>query len=195
MALQNLQQIGMQQPMMQQPMMNQGFSPKKQPSFWDKIGQGANDFFLGKDEAFQQVPTQTNQGMEALQQLLSGGMKDLQNPYAGFDPIASREMKRFNTQTIPGLAERFTAGGGNSRQGSSAFQGALGSAGSDLGERLASLKSQYGMENRRGILDQLRLGLTPQFETIHRPAQPGMFSPENTKQSIELIMKILPFLI
>lgn len=81
-----------------------------------------------------------------------------------FGPIEQREVKRFQTETIPGLAERFTAQGGGQR--SSAFQGALGQAGSDLGERLAGLRANFGAQ-------QLGFGLQPQFESSIQPSSPG----------------------
>lgn len=143
---------------------NNGLQPVKQRG-------AAGNFFLGKKEQFQRIPTQTPQGMEALQMLLSGGMQGIQNPMAGFEPIAQQAQKQFSTQTVPGLAERFTAMGGG--QNSSAFQGALGSAGADLQSQLASMASQYGLQNRQGLLQQLQLGLTPQFETQHRPREAG----------------------
>jgi len=49
----------------------------------------------------------------------------------GGDAFAVPEMRRFQEQTIPGIAERFTGLGAGS-QSSSAFQQALGTAGADL---------------------------------------------------------------
>jgi hypothetical protein len=136
------------------------------------FGKQVKDFFLGKPEQYRQVPTQTPQGMEALQQLLSGGMQGLQNPQAGFAPIEQQAVENFNTRTIPGIAERFSSLGSGSQR-SSAFQGANTSASQGLERQLAAMKAQYGLENRQGLLKQLQLGLSPQFQTEHNPAQPG----------------------
>jgi hypothetical protein len=101
----------------------------------------------------------------ALQMALSG----LQNPHAGFEPIEQREIKRFNEETIPGLAERFTSMGGGQR--SSAFKGATDNAGSNLGGQLAALKANYGFQNR-GLLQQLLgHGLSSDFDTVDTNSQ------------------------
>ncbi len=160
----SVQQLAMSQPGMQQ--YSGGLAPQKQRS-------GIGQFFLGKQQQYNQVPTQTPQAMQALQQLLGGGMQGLQNPYQGFDPIQEQFQKQFETQTVPGLAERFTALGSGGSQNSSAFQGALGSAGAGLSGDLAALKSQYGLQNRNSLLNQLQLGLTPQFETVNEPGTKG----------------------
>jgi hypothetical protein len=132
---------------------------------------GAGNFFLGEQEQFQNTPTQTPQAMSYLEQLLSQSSEGLRNPYAGFDPIAQDATRDFNTQTIPGIAERFTALGGGQR--SSAFQGALGSAGSGLAQKLAAMKAEYGLKNRDSLLRQGQLGLTPQFETQYKERGTG----------------------
>jgi hypothetical protein len=146
------------------------------------FAQGLNEFFFGKDPSIQQVsrlsPQQLglqNQGIGNLMQLLQGGG----NPGIGgqpgsFEPIAQRARTQFNTQTIPSLAERFTALGG---QNSSAFQGALGSAASGLEEGLAAQGSQYGLQQNAQLLQlmQLLTGLSsqPGFENIAFEGQPG----------------------
>ncbi len=195
MAMTGLQQLGgMQQPGMQgygsgsvQPFQigSQGMKPLKKRS-------GIGEFFLGKQERFNQTPTQTPQAMQALMQLLQGGMQGLQDPYAGFDPIAQQAQEQFQSETVPSIAERFTAAGGG--QNSSAFQGALGSAGSGLQRQLAAMKSEYGMQNRGGLLNQLQLGLTPQFETQFRPRQKGFLETTNDRMS-QLAAQLLPMLL
>jgi hypothetical protein len=169
---------------------------------------GFKNWLLGNPELFQQIPKYSPQTMQGLEQLFSQGLEGIQNPQAGFEPIAQQAQHRFQTQTVPGLAERFTAMGGGQR--SSAFQSSLGNAGSDLERNLAALGSQYGLQNRAGLLDQLKLGLTPSFETIHRPRQSGFLQGlippglgggnyqgalGNTSDLVSLIGKILPFLL
>jgi hypothetical protein len=131
---------------------------------------------MGKPEQIQQIQNFTPEQRSALNQLLSQGMQD-----TDFNAIENREVNRFNTQTIPSLAERFTAMGG-SGQRSSGFQDALGRAGAGLGEGLASLRSQYGMQ-------KLGMGLTPQFQSVMRPRQPG-----GIEQGLGSIMDLLPML-
>ncbi len=82
----------------------------------------------------------------------------LQGSQGGFNNIVNEEVNRFNTQTIPGLAERFQAMGGQGTGNSSSFQGALGQASNQLGQGLASLKEQYGLQEqgqRQNLLGNL----------------------------------------
>jgi len=140
--------------------------------------QGLSDFFLGSDPRAQQASLTTpqqrglqNQGIGNLMQLLQSGG----GTPGSFEPIAQKARSQFQTQTIPGLAERFTALGG---QNSSAFQGALGQAGAGLEEGLAAQGSQYGLQQNAQIqnLMQLLLGLSsqPQFENLVFQGQPGL---------------------
>ncbi len=126
---------------------------------------------FAKKPKFQQVnrfrPDQEAAQKQTLQMALSG----LQDPSAGFQPIANQARQQFNTETVPSLAERFTAMGNGQR--SSAFQGALGSAGADLESQLAALQAQYGMQNRSQLMQLLGLGLEPSFETAYQPGQPS----------------------
>lgn len=137
-------------------------------------GDGGN-FFFGRKARTEQMPLYTPQGQENLNWLMSQGRQNMD-----FGPIEDRYKKQFSEETIPGLAERFSAMGGGQR--SSAFQGALGRAGSDLNSQLAALRSQYGMQ-------QMAMGLRPQFENVAYPAQPGFF--QNMGSSI---MSMLPML-
>ena len=114
----------------------------------------------GKREQFKQVPLYNTQQQQAMSSMLGQGMQN-----ADFGNIENREVNRFQTQTIPSLAERFTSMGG-SGQRSSGFQNALGMAGSDLGQQLAALRSQFGLQ-------QMSMGLRPQFENAYMPRQAG----------------------
>lgn len=82
------------------------------------------------------------------------------DPFAGlgkgvpFGPIADQAKYNFATQTVPQLAQRFAGGPGGDAMRSSAFQGALGSAGAGLNYNLAALGSQHEFQNQ-GILQNL----------------------------------------
>ena len=121
---------------------------------------GIGGGLTGHQGRWSQQPTYAPQQQGALNWLTQQGMQN-----ADFGPIEQQYKNQFQSETIPGLAERFTSMGGGQR--SSAFQGALGSAGSDLSSHLAALRSQFGMQ-------QLGMGLRPQFENIYTPARPGM---------------------
>lgn len=130
---------------------------------------------LAKDKKpWEQSPNKYNPAQQqALDMILAQSSQGLQNPRAGFDPIANLARKQFQTQTVPGIAERFSAIGSGGAQKSSAFQSLLGSAGSDLEAQLAALGANYGLQNRAGLLGQLQLGLNPQTENIYFGQQPG----------------------
>jgi hypothetical protein len=109
------------------------------------------------------------QQQNALAQLLSQGLGGLQNlPSASFAPIKESALSDFYQNIVPGIAERFT-GIGSGSQRSSAFEQALGSAGSNLSQKLAAMEQgfnqqQQGMDQQR-LLALLQAGLTPQYQT------------------------------
>lgn len=120
-----------------------------------------------------QLPLLNPEQMGGLQNLLQFGQQKLSNPQAGFEPFADLARKRFQSQTIPSIAERFTSLGNDRR--SSAFEGALGSASSDLESQLAALGSQYGLQNEQTALNFINSGLKPSFENIIEPKKQGFF--------------------
>ena len=129
---------------------------------------------FGKKQKAQttQLPTLTPQQQAWQSQSGQMAMQGLQDPTAGFDPIAQQARSRFQTQTLPSLAERFTSFG-QGGQRSSDFMGAMAGAGADLDEGLAAQQSQYGLQNR-GLLQQLLgMSMQPSFENIYQPEQMG----------------------
>lgn len=88
----------------------------------------------------------------------------------GINPILNQARTEFNTRTIPGIAEAFTALPGSGGQRSSAFQGALGAAGAGLNENLAALQGQYDLE-QQGQMMRL-LGMSP-YENVYEAGTPG----------------------
>ena len=112
------------------------------------------------------TPQQNNLQNQSIQQILSllqGG----QSPF--FSPISQRARTQFSEQTIPSLAERFTALGDSQR--SSAFQGALGQAGAGLEQGIAGLESGQNLQLLQMLLG---LGMQPSFDTIYTPPQQGL---------------------
>ena len=73
-----------------------------------------------------------------LQQRLSG--------QGGLSPSSQNAINRFNSQTVPSLAERFTALGSGGSQGSSAFSGQLAKAGAGLQQNLQEMDFQQLMQ-------------------------------------------------
>ena len=130
------------------------------------------NFLFGQPEQVQQIQKFGPEQEQAFSQILRQALSGMQNPTQGFEPIAQREMSRFQSQTVPSLAERFTSMGAGGQR-SSAFAGALGGAGADLGERLGALGSQYGLQRTGQLQQLLGMGLTPQFESMLRPQTHG----------------------
>jgi hypothetical protein len=97
----------------------------------------------------QQAPVYSPQQQNQLNQLVM----QLQGNQPNFQNIANKARTNLHTNTIPGIAERFTSTMGQSRN-SSGFQHALGTAGSDLESNLAALESQFG-QGQQNLLAQL----------------------------------------
>ena len=133
-----------------------------------KALQGAKEVALGTPGGSEQL-----QNFQPWQQYIQYILGNLGLENADFGGIAQEAKNRFQRETIPGIAERFQGMPG-SNQNSSGLQSALGAAGANLEERLASLRSQYGLQ-------QLAYGLQPQFENIYKPASEGA------------IQKLLPY--
>lgn len=126
----------------------------------------------GKEGGVQQAQKHNPEQQNILNFLLQQGQQGIQNPYAGFAPIAQQARNQFSQQTVPSLAERFTSMGNNSLS-SPAFASQIGQAGAGLEEALAALQSQYGQQNQHNALQMLSLGLSPSFENFYQGSQPG----------------------
>lgn len=134
-------------------------------------------FFAGSRPQTFNLSRFTPYQQEALNFLLQSGLEGLANQEQfDFNPIANQQLEQFYTQTVPTLAERFTAMGNGQR--SSAFQGALANAGRFLGNDLASQRAQFGLQqqglNQSLLQNLIGLGLSPQFETAINPGQGGL---------------------
>jgi hypothetical protein len=115
---------------------------------------------FGKKPQNRQVSPYSQQQRGGMDWLVNQGQQN-----ADWAPIEQNARTQFQKNTIPSLAERFTSMG-EGAQSSSGFQGALGSAASDLESQLAALRGQFGLQ-------QMQTGLQPQFENIMQPRQPG----------------------
>jgi hypothetical protein len=147
--------------------------------------------FGGSPEKTKQLSQYAPYQQQAKQQIVSQIMQLLGGKGGDgkfdFAPIEQQARSQFASQTIPSIAERFTAMGGGQR--SSAFQGALGSASSQLDQGLAALKSQYGLQQQGLLQNLLQMGMAPEYENIYQPEQPGFL-----ESSGQMIMSLLPLL-
>lgn len=82
------------------------------------------------------------------------------------------EIRRFNEQTIPDLAEQF-AGMGSGALSSSGFRNAAVNAGTDLSERLGAIRAQLRQQGAAGLANIGQQGLQQFNENIYRPGTPG----------------------
>lgn len=148
------------------------------------VAGGLGGLFGGGSEGQVKQNQRFNPQQQALQQqllqllgpLLQGGIGSRPD-YTGFAPIEQNARTQFHTQTIPGLAERFTSMGGAGTRGSSDFAGALGSAGAGLEQGLGALRAQYGLQQQgmqqNYLQNLLGLGFQPSFENYYQKSQPG----------------------
>jgi hypothetical protein len=115
----------------------------------------------------------SQQQQEALNALLSSGQQNMQNPYAGFEPLQQELMDYFNQKIVPNLTNRFT-GMTNASLSSPSFGQQIGGAARGLAQSLLSHKLNYGNQNRQFGLQQAQIGLTPQYEQVYIPGQEGL---------------------
>jgi len=129
-------------------------------------------FLFGRKPSMERHSIMDPQQMGAVTNFLNQSQQGMQDPYAGFEPIENRARSQFQ-QSIPSLAERFTALS-PSAQRSSGFQSALGRAQSGLEESLAAMRAQYGLQNRGQMMQLGQMGLQPRFENMYHPATHGL---------------------
>ncbi len=94
------------------------------------------------------------------------------NP-ADYEAFAAPEMRRYNEQIIPDLAEQF-AGMGSGGLSSSGFRNAAVSAGTDLAERLGAIRARLRAQGAQGLqnIGQTALGNYSQ-DVVTQQATPG----------------------
>lgn len=124
---------------------------------------------------------------EILKQLMAANAPVSIDKTDWWKPVEARARRQFSTSTIPSLAERFTALGSGGAQKSSAFQGALGSAASDLESQLAALRAQYGQQQKEQNFQHQNqaqqqqimkfLGLAPLLEQNYLTSRPDAARP------------------
>lgn len=150
-------------------------------SFWD--------FFTGKKGKYKQLST-LNQGQQSLHdQLLDslngqgagGAFGDVADYYRNmlsnnpedFNAFAAPELRRFNEEIVPGLAEQF-AGMGSGNINSSGFRNAAVNAGTDLSERLGAIRANLRSNAASGLQNLGQQGLNPVQENVYEQGQPGL---------------------
>ena len=170
------------------------------------VQRGAKKFWMGTPEKHKRVSTLTDQQQpiadqlwDAMQNEGAGGLygttadyyrdlmsDDSQTAEAMFAP----EQRRFNEEIIPDLSEQF-AGMGSGALSSSGFRNAAVNAGTDLSERLGSIRAQLRMQGAQGMmgLGQQALGNYSQ-DVVTRPGTKGFlggFAPAAGKMTAQYL--------
>jgi len=127
-------------------------------------------FLTGSPTRQGEIPYYTPEQESALNDLLNMGMSGLRNLSFDFSPYENIARTKFREETIPSLAERFSA---LNAQGSSSFKSALGRAASDLESQLAQMRSEYGLRSLPLLQNMVTMGLARRSTPYYEAGQPG----------------------
>lgn len=100
----------------------------------------------------------------------------LSDDNADMEAFTKPEMRRFNEQVVPGLSEQF-AGMGAGGLSSSGFRNAAVGAGTDLSERLASIRANIRGQAAQGLMQFGQIALNPTQENYYQQQAPSMMGP------------------
>lgn len=154
---------------------------------------GAMDLLTGTPEVRENVSTLRpeqeplyNQLTQAGQQRGAGGAFGdsadyyrnlLSDDSADFNSFAAPQMRQFNEDIIPGLAEQF-AGMGSGGLSSSGFRNAAVGAGTDLSERLGAIRAQLRQQGAQGLQNIGQMGLQNFSQNmVTQPGTEGILAP------------------
>ncbi len=157
-------------------------------SFWSNVG----NFLTGTPEKRENVSTLRPEQEQLYNQLQKAGMQqgaggafgDAADYYRGllgnsdedFNQFAAPQMRQFNEQIIPGLSEQF-AGMGSGGLSSSGFRNAAVNAGTDLSERLGSIRANLRQQGAAGLQNIGQQGLQSYSQNmVTQPGSEGFLS-------------------
>lgn len=161
----------------QNSLLEQAQEPLKQQLFQASQNPGAGGAFGTSADYYR---NQIGGGQQA-QNYYQNNLSD--NP-ADIDAFQRPELRRFNEEIVPDLAEQFAGMGSGGGIGGSNFRNAAINAGTDLSERLASMRAnvrqnsaqalnQMGQYGAQGLQNLAQAGLGQFQENIHRPETHG----------------------
>ncbi len=146
-------------------------------------------FFTGTPDSYKQVSTLTPEQQPLHTQLRNaaqqkgaggayGGAADYYRDLLSDDSQTAQmmnapELRRFNEQIIPDLAEQF-AGMGSGGLSSSGFRNAAVGAGTDLSERLGAIRAQLRSQGAQGLMNIGNQALNPVTQNVHEQGTPGL---------------------
>lgn len=153
---------------------------------------GAQDFLTGTPEKRENVSLLTKQQKPLLNQAVNAGLGPgaggafgdsadyyrnlLSDDSEDYNAFAAPQMRQFNEQIIPDIAEQF-AGMGSGNLSSSGFRNAAVNAGSDLSERLGAIRANLRQQGAQGLqgIGQVGLGNFSQ-NMVTQQGSPGFLS-------------------
>jgi hypothetical protein len=158
------------------------------PGFFKSIG----NFFTGTPEKRENVSTLRPEQEGLYQQLQNsamgrgaggafGGAADyyrdlLSNDSADFNAFAAPQIRQYNEDIIPGISEQF-AGMGAGGLSSSGFRNAQVQGGTDLAERLGSIRANLRQAGAQGLQNIGQLGLGNYSQNmVTQPGSEGLLS-------------------
>lgn len=153
---------------------------------------GGSDFLSGTPAEYSQVSNLTPEQLRTQKQLERASRKRgaggafgqsadyyrdiLENDPSMLEALFSPEMRRFNEQIIPDLAEQY-AGMGAGGLSSSGFQNSATRAGTDLSERLAMMRQNLRQQAAQGLSNLGSQALSPHAQyTQTNPGSEGFLS-------------------
>lgn len=151
------------------PQQGMGMLQQNQGGWLQKLMQ----LLVGREGFNNQVPTMTQGQQQSSDFLRMFGQQQLQNPYAGFEPIAQKLNNQWSQNVVPSLAARFS-GMGSNKLTSGAFTSQLQGSNNQLQDIIGSLMSQYGQQNKQQGMGAIGAGLAPQFENQYNSSYQGL---------------------
>jgi len=136
--------------------------------------QPTGNAFTGYNAQTQQLPRYTPQVQNVLNQIAPQAFQQIQQNQSNFAPLRQQAMERFQTETVPSIAERFAALNGQGTRGSSGLNSALAGAGAGLERQLAGDEQMFNMQRQQQLMQLLGIGLNPSFENIYMPQTTGI---------------------
>lgn len=161
---------------------------------------GLFESLFGSSGKMKRASTKTKTQQKALEDYLKKGIETtplygagsnflqslLSNEPGAFEAFQAPYMQQFQQQIAPGIAERFSGmGTGAGAQSSSALNQALASAGGNLQNQLASLRSGLQMQALPQALNYAQQPYSNQlagigmntFENVYQPGSQGLVAP------------------
>ena len=162
------------------------------PLIGKKYRNAGTEFLTGTPEVRENVSTLRPEQEPLYQQAVNAGLNpgaggafgtaadyyknNLSDNPADMQAFAAPEVRRFNEETIPGISEQF-AGMGAGGLSSSGFQNAAVNAGTDLSERLGSIRANLRQQSAQGLQNIGQTGLNSYSNNmVTQPGSEGFLS-------------------